>query len=87
MILVSTSFIANKSLEEIRSLLFQLKDEVFSGSGFKGTLLNVRERSKKLEELFENEIGSALLSSVSKPRLAILMFVHQWVINNFITEL
>ena len=75
LILVSTSFTANKSLEEIRTLLFQLKDEVFSDSGFKGTLLNVKERSKKLEELFENEIGSALLSSVSKPRLAILMFI------------
>ena len=28
---------------------------MFAGSGFRGTLLNVKERSKRLEELFEQD--------------------------------
>ena len=60
--------LAKKSLEEIRGLLFRLKAEVFSSGGFKGTLLNVTGRSKRLDELFEQEIGNDLLSSVTKPR-------------------
>ena len=62
---------ANKSLKEIRNLLFRLKDEVFGGVWF--NLSSFVIRSKKLEELFVQELGSALLSSVSKPRLAIIL--------------
>ena len=34
---------------------------------------SVMRRSEKLEELFVQELGSALLSSVSKPRLDIIL--------------
>ena len=76
MILVSTSFTANKSLEEIRSFLFQLKNDVY-------TDLDETKRSKKLEKKFERELGSALLSSVTKPRLTSLYNRAQYKIPSF----
>ena len=76
MILDSTSFTANKSLEEIRSFLFQLKNDVY-------TDLDEVKRSKKLEKKFERELGSAPLSSVTKPRLTSLYNRAQYKIPSF----
>ena len=78
MILVSTSFTANKSLEEIRSFLFQLKNDAY-------TDLDEIKRSKKLEKKFERELGSAPLSSVTKPRLTSIYNRAQYKIPSFRT--
>ena len=50
------------------------------------TGLDEIQRSKRLEKWFEQELGSALLSSVSKPKLASLEYIHNYIQLTFLLE-
>jgi calcium-independent phospholipase A2 len=61
----------NKSLLDIKQLIFKLKNEVFDGSGLAGSFLNMAQKTKNMESLLHRELGDITMNSVKEPRVMI----------------
>ena len=50
----------------MKQVYFQMKNEVFVGSGIAGTFLNMAQKSRNLEHILKREIGDTPLNSIHK---------------------
>lgn len=55
-------------------MYFQLKNQVFAGSGLAGAFMSMGPKSIKMEEMLKREMGDAPLISIQKPRYVYILY-------------